>query len=120
MTSIDALQAELHALRQRIAELKVVRALLESASQGIVVDLRGDIVLVNARLEAMFGYRREELLGQKLEVLGLLRAHAYPVMRSVRRRSQAEASSAIVYETAIEIASAPVTSGRRARPSASS
>src|SRR5262245_58989925 len=57
---MDALQAELRALR----------ALLESASQGIVVvDPRGDIVLVNARLEAMFGYRREELLGQKLEIL---------------------------------------------------
>src|SRR5262249_35742949 len=67
---MDALQADLHALRQRVAELEAVRALLESASQGIVVvDSRGDITLVNARLETMFGYRREELLGQKLELL---------------------------------------------------
>src|SRR5215467_15673548 len=67
---MDTLQAELRALRQRVAELEAVRALLESAAQGIVVvDPHGDIVLVNARLETMFGYRREELLGQKLEVL---------------------------------------------------
>src|SRR5215467_9637716 len=64
---MHALQAELRALRQRVGELS---ALLESASQGIVVvDRHGDIALVNARLETMFGYRREELLGQKLEVL---------------------------------------------------
>src|SRR5262245_5547038 len=67
---MDTLQAELRALRQRVAELEAVRALLESAAQGIVVvDPHGDIVLVNARLETMFGYRGEELLGQKLEVL---------------------------------------------------
>ncbi len=85
---MDELQAEIRALRQRIAEFETaaeqwhrlgavvgesegkLRALLESASQGIVViDSNGKVVLVNARLEAMFGYRREELLGQQLEVL---------------------------------------------------
>jgi len=46
------------------------RALLESASQGIVaVDEAGKIRLVNARLEAMFGYSRAELLGQPVEML---------------------------------------------------
>jgi PAS domain S-box-containing protein len=84
----DELTAEMSALRQRVAELEAaaeqqrhldgalgdsegtLRALLESASQGIVViDEAGRIVLVNARLAAMFGYGRQELLGQPLEVL---------------------------------------------------
>jgi PAS domain S-box-containing protein len=46
------------------------RALLESASDGIVVvEADGRIVLVNAKLEEMFGYNREELLGQPVENL---------------------------------------------------
>ena len=46
------------------------RALLESASQGVVaVDESGRIVLVNAKTEEMFGYTRDELLGQPLEIL---------------------------------------------------
>ena len=88
VASMDELHTEIRTLRQRVAELEAaaeqwrrleivvgesegkLRALLESASQGIVViDGNGEVVLVNARLEAMFGYRREELLGQKLEVL---------------------------------------------------
>ena len=49
---------------------KMVRALLESASQGIIsVDQRGTIVLVNRRAEEMFGYERRELLGNQLEIL---------------------------------------------------
>ena len=47
-----------------------LRALLDSASQGVVaVDDRGRIVLVNAKTEEMFGYRREELLGQCMDVI---------------------------------------------------
>jgi PAS domain S-box-containing protein len=84
----EDLQRENRALRERVAELEAVAdqwrrlepvlaeserklsALLESASQGIVViDVAGRITLVNARLEAMFGYSREELLGQTLETL---------------------------------------------------
>jgi PAS domain S-box-containing protein len=46
------------------------RALLESASDGIViVDARGQIVLVNGQAETMFDYRRDELLGQPVELL---------------------------------------------------
>jgi PAS domain S-box-containing protein len=46
------------------------RVLLESASEGIVVvDRQGRIVLVNAKTEAMFGYARGELIGQRLEIL---------------------------------------------------
>jgi PAS domain S-box-containing protein len=47
-----------------------LHALLDSASQGVVaVDESGRMVLVNAKIEEMFGYTRDELLGQPLEVM---------------------------------------------------
>ena len=49
---------------------KLVAALLESASQGIVsIDRRGRIVLANRSAEEMFGYTRQELLGARVELL---------------------------------------------------
>jgi PAS domain S-box-containing protein len=43
------------------------RGLLEAAPDGmVVVNQDGDIVLLNARAETQFGYRRDELLGQKV------------------------------------------------------
>jgi diguanylate cyclase (GGDEF)-like protein/PAS domain S-box-containing protein len=46
------------------------RALLESAPDGmIIVDADGLILLVNAQAESLFGYSREKLLGQALEIL---------------------------------------------------
>ena len=46
------------------------RLFFESAPNGVVaVDADGQIVYVNARTERMFGYRREELIGQSLEIL---------------------------------------------------
>ncbi len=44
--------------------------LLESAEDGLVViDHAGEMVLVNRRTEQMFGYTREELIGQPVEML---------------------------------------------------
>ena len=57
-----------------------LRALLESAAQGVVaVDDTGRILLVNARTEELFGYSRDELIGQPLELLvpeGLQSSHS--------------------------------------------
>jgi len=48
----------------------MLAALLESASEAIVSsDSAGGIVLANARTEAMFGYSRQELLGNRIEML---------------------------------------------------
>ena len=55
---------------QRQAGDAKIRSYFEAASQGIVaVSSEGRIVMVNRRTEEMFGYTREELLGQALEML---------------------------------------------------
>jgi len=52
-------------------------ALLESAPDPVViVDRKGRIAVVNARVEAVFGYPRAELLGQPVEMLIPERLHA--------------------------------------------
>ncbi|HLH72796.1 MAG TPA: PAS domain S-box protein, partial [Chloroflexota bacterium] len=57
-------------LDQAAATEAKFRTFVESAPDAIVTtDQDGTIVLVNAQTERMFGYRRDELLGQPIEIL---------------------------------------------------
>jgi len=61
---------EIEDITQRKRAEKLFRLVVESAPNGIVmVDTSGRIVLVNSQLEKYFGYRRDELLGQPVEML---------------------------------------------------
>ena len=83
-----ALRAEIARLQRRVEELeaaqrgstgaehaprpaqRLAEAILESASEGVVVvDRGGRIVSVNTKTEELFGYSRAELLGQRVELL---------------------------------------------------
>ena len=84
---------------------RLFRLVVESSPNGVVmVDRRGTIVLVNRETERLFGYHRDELLGQSIEMLVPaqlrprhpdLRAtfHGNPQarIRSLRRRLDREA-----------------------------
>ena len=62
--------AAIRDVTQRRREDERFRALLESAPDAmVIVDHEGRIVLINRQVEHLFGYERDDLLGQPVEVL---------------------------------------------------
>ena len=55
---------------KRTQSEKRFRGLLEAAPDGmVIVDREGTIIMVNAQMEKVFGYSREEVIGQRVEML---------------------------------------------------
>lgn len=70
LESTTVILAEVHDVTEHRRAVSKARALIETAPDAMaVVGPTGRIVVINAQLEEMFGYRREELLGHEIELL---------------------------------------------------
>jgi PAS domain S-box-containing protein len=75
-----------------VSEDERFRLVVESTPNAFVmVDAQGRIVLVNSQAERMFGYRREEMIGQPVELLVPERARALHVAQRASYLAQPQA-----------------------------
>lgn len=66
----DVIEPNEFSMANSMAETPLFRSLLEAAPDGmVIVDDDGEIVLVNVQTEKLFGYDRDELVGQHVEML---------------------------------------------------
>src|SRR5579863_3135369 len=83
MSKGDFVLSSIADITERKRATEQFRLALEAAPTGmLMMDETGTIVLVNAQIEALFGYGRDELLGKRLEMLvpERFRAH-HPELR---------------------------------------
>ncbi|NNF40222.1 MAG: PAS domain S-box protein [Woeseiaceae bacterium] len=102
------------------------RHLLESAPDAmIIIDEHGKIAVVNAQAEAMFGYRRDEMLGQTVDMLlperlrSRHRSHRQKFMGQPQLRPMGEGLELLAMrgdqsEFAVEISLSPVEAAGKA------
>jgi PAS domain S-box-containing protein len=80
---------------------KQFATLLETAPDAmVVVDAKGTIKLINAQTERLFGYAREELIGQQMEVLI---PHRFRSAHAVHRDRYAQSPHARAMSVGLEL-----------------
>lgn len=67
--SVIGFSKAIHDISEAKAREKAFRLLEAAPDAVVVVDQKGRIVLVNSQVEKLFGYAREEMLGQTIEML---------------------------------------------------
>lgn len=116
--------AAIRDVTERRAAQRRFRDLVESAPDGIVIiEASGNIALVNSQTEALLGYRRDQLIGQPVEMLvpeSLRDGHVakrnqfihQPEKRPMGGKLSLSARRADGSELPVEISLSPVGSGK--------